>query len=30
MPDYEQSLFISFAGGGEREDIVNEIDETLQ
>lgn len=30
MPDYEQSVFISYAWGGEREDIVNEIDEILQ
>jgi hypothetical protein len=30
MPDYEQSVFISYAWGTEREDIVNEIDETLQ
>jgi hypothetical protein len=30
MADYEQAVFISYAWGGEREDIVNEIDETLQ
>lgn len=30
MPEYEQAVFISYAWGGEREDIVNQIDETLQ
>ncbi len=30
MPVYEQGVFISYAWGGEREDIVNQIDETLQ
>jgi hypothetical protein len=30
MSEYEQSVFISYAWGAEREDIVNEIDETLQ
>ena len=28
--DYEQAVFISYAWGGEREDLVNEIDGTLQ
>jgi formylglycine-generating enzyme required for sulfatase activity len=30
MPDYEQSIFISYAWGGESEAIVNQIDEALQ
>jgi hypothetical protein len=30
MSEYEQAVFISYAWGGEREDIVNQIDETLQ
>ena len=30
MEKYEQAVFISYAGEGEREEIVNEIDETLQ
>lgn len=30
MAEYEQAVFISYAWGAEREDIVNEIDETLQ
>lgn len=30
MTEYEQAVFISYAWGAEREDIVNEIDETLQ
>lgn len=30
MQDYEQAVFISYAWGGEREEIVNQIDETLQ
>ncbi len=30
MPKYEQAVFISYAWGGEREDIVDQIDETLQ
>jgi basic membrane protein A len=30
MSIYEQAVFISYAWGAEREDIVNEIDETLQ
>jgi hypothetical protein len=30
MSDYEQAVFISYAWGGEREEIVNQIDETLQ
>jgi len=30
MPDYEQTIFISYAWGGEREEIVNQIDQTLQ
>ena len=30
MQNYEQTIFISYAWGGEREDIVNQIDETLQ
>jgi len=30
MSEYEQAVFISYAWGGEKEDIVNEIDETLQ
>jgi formylglycine-generating enzyme required for sulfatase activity len=29
MPDYEQAVFISYAWGGEREEIVNQIDRTL-
>jgi len=30
MSDYEQAVFISYAWGGEREDIVNQIDQALQ
>ena len=30
MPDYEQTILISYAWGGEREEIVNQIDEALQ
>jgi hypothetical protein len=30
MSDYEQSLFNSYTWGGEREDIVNEINETIK
>jgi len=30
MSDYEQSIFISYAWGGEREEIVNQIDQALQ
>jgi internalin A len=30
MPEYEQSIFISYAWGGEREEIVNKIDQALQ
>ena len=30
MPDYEQTIFISYAWGGEREEIVNQIDGALQ
>ena len=30
MSDYEQAVFISYAWGGEREEIVNEIDRALQ
>jgi len=30
MPDYEQAVFISYAWGGEREDVVNQIDQVLQ
>src|SRR5574342_464064 len=30
MQEYEQAVFISYAWGGEREDIVNIIDEALQ
>lgn len=30
MSDYEQSVFISYAWGPEREDIVNQIDQALQ
>lgn len=30
MQDYEQAVFISYAWGGEREEIVDQIDETLQ
>jgi hypothetical protein len=30
MQNYEQSVFISYAWGGEREEIVNKIDEALQ
>jgi hypothetical protein len=30
MPKYEQSVFISYAWGGEREEIVNQIDAALQ
>jgi hypothetical protein len=29
MTDYEQAVFISYAWGGEREEIVNQIDQTL-
>ena len=30
MQDYEQTVFISYAWGGEREEIVNQIDKALQ
>jgi internalin A len=30
MPEYEHAVFISYAWGGEREEIVNQIDEALQ
>jgi len=30
MSDYEQAVFISYAWGGEREEVVNQIDQTLQ
>jgi TIR domain-containing protein len=30
MPDYEPTIFISYAWGGEREEIVNQIDQALQ
>src|SRR5258706_15751005 len=30
MPDYEQSIFISYAWGSEREEVVNKIDQALQ
>jgi hypothetical protein len=30
MSDYEQAVFISYAWGGEREEIVNQIDKALQ
>jgi len=30
MPDYEHTIFISYAWGGEREEIVNQIDQALQ
>lgn len=30
MSEYEQSVFISYAWGGEREEIVNQIDQALQ
>src|SRR6266498_319174 len=30
MQDYEQAVFISYAWGGEREEIVNQIDQALQ
>jgi len=30
MSDYEQAVFISYAWGGEREEIVNQIDQALQ
>ncbi len=30
MSDYERAVFISYAWGGEREEIVNQIDEALQ
>lgn len=30
MPDFEQTVFISYAWGGEREEIVNQIDQALQ
>jgi len=30
MQDYEQTIFISYAWGGEREEIVNQIDKALQ
>jgi len=30
MPNYEQTIFISYAWGGEREEVVNQIDEALQ
>jgi len=29
MFDYERAIFISYAWGGEREEIVNRIDQTL-
>lgn len=29
MADYEQAVFISYAGGGEREVILNQIDQNL-
>jgi hypothetical protein len=30
MQGYEQAVFISYAWGGEREEIVNQIDEALE
>lgn len=30
MSEYEQAVFISYAWGGEREEIVNQMDQTLQ
>jgi hypothetical protein len=30
MGDYEQAVYVSYAWGGEREDIVNQIDQALQ
>lgn len=30
MPGYEQTVFISYAWGGEREEIVDQIDRSLQ
>lgn len=30
VPEYEQAVFISYAWGGEREEIVNQIDDALQ
>ena len=30
MQGYEQTVFISYAWGGEREEIVNQIDQALQ
>ena len=30
MSDYENAVFVSYAWGGERENVVNQIDETLQ
>ena len=30
MSDYEHAVFISYAWGGEREEVVNQIDQTLQ
>jgi len=30
MQDYEQAVFISYAWGGESEEIVNQLDEALQ
>lgn len=30
MPDYEHEVFVSYAWGGEREDVVNQIDKSLQ
>jgi len=30
MQDYEQTIFVSYAWGGEREEIVNQIDQDLQ
>jgi internalin A len=30
MSDYEQAVFISYAWGGEREEVVNQIDQALQ
>ena len=30
MEKYEQAVFISYAWGGESEEIVNQIDQTLQ
>ena len=30
MPDYEHEVFVSYAWGGEREEVVNQIDKSLQ